>query len=49
MPTPVNLTLKLRRIVQVKSPREYCDLDAMGNLEAGLQAAGRVIPTSPHF
>jgi hypothetical protein len=33
MPTPVNLTLTLRRIVQGKNPREYFDPDEMAVLE----------------
>ncbi|WP_201451626.1 hypothetical protein [Hydrogenophaga sp. BPS33] len=43
MPTAVKLTLTLRRIVQVKNPREYFDSDEMADLEAGLRPAGRVI------
>jgi ParB family chromosome partitioning protein len=43
MPTPINLALTLRRIVQGKNLREYFDPDEIADLETGLQAAGRVI------
>lgn len=40
MPTPIHLTLTLRRIVQVKNPRNYFD---PADLEAGLRVPGRDI------
>lgn len=43
MEQPATPTLKLRRIVQGKNPREYFDPVEMAELEAGLTAAGRVI------
>jgi len=43
MPTPVSLTLALRRIVQGKDPCQCFDPDEMADLEAGLRAVGRVI------
>lgn len=43
METPANPTLPLHRIVQGNNPRTYFDPDEMGELEAGLRAAGRVI------
>lgn len=43
MEQPATPTLKLRRIVQGKNPREYFDPEEMAELEAGLKAAGRVI------
>jgi hypothetical protein len=43
MPTPICLTLALRRIVQGKAPRECSELDEMADLEAGLRTVGWVI------